>query len=305
MNERYLIINADDFGICDSADRAILRLLQEKRITSTSLMAPAPLAAEAVRLAAERSLPAGVHWTLNSDWDFAPWQPVAPAEAVPSLQDGKGLCHDTRLLAHQARSAEVTAELEAQVKWMVENGCAPDHADSHCGTLYGINGRPFFINAFRVCRKYGLPFRLPKGPSFLADQFRREAPRPVRSLQTFIVGLAAVMGVDLLDNLITNPYSIREISGYDQLSEYYLRRVASLPAGITEMFLHPSYPDPAISAHTKEWSKREMELRFLLSDDLFRLIEKEGIRLVSWGEAPFPHRRGKASERNAPDHSTS
>ena len=44
MNERYLIINADDFGICDSADRAILRLLQEKRITSTSLMAPAPSA---------------------------------------------------------------------------------------------------------------------------------------------------------------------------------------------------------------------------------------------------------------------
>ena len=40
MGERWLIVNADDFGICESADRAILRLFGEKRITSVSLLCP-------------------------------------------------------------------------------------------------------------------------------------------------------------------------------------------------------------------------------------------------------------------------
>lgn len=291
MNERYLIINADDFGICDSADRAIMRLLKEKRLTSTCIMCTAPLAAEAIGIAKERGLSAGVHWTLNSDWDTERWHTVAPADTVPSLNDSKGLLYDTKALAKQAKSREVTMELEAQVKFMADGGRMPDHADSHCGTLYGINGRMFFINAYRVCRKYNMPFRMPKRNGFLNDQFGGCAPRYIRAFHAVITSIAAAMGVDLLDDLITNPWPVRKIPSYEALRDFYLSRAATLGEGITEMFLHPSYPDSGMTTMTGEWTKREMEMRFLLSDDLYELADKEGIKLVSWGEAPFRYKK--------------
>jgi predicted glycoside hydrolase/deacetylase ChbG (UPF0249 family) len=291
MSERYLIINADDFGICDSVDRAIVRLLEEKRLTSTCIMCTAPLAVKAISIASERRLPAGVHWTLNSDWDADRWHTVTPADMVPSINDAKGLLHDTKALAKQAKSREITTELEAQVKLMADGGCMPDHADSHCGTLYGTNGRMFFINAYRVCRKYNMPFRMPKRNGFLNDQFGGCTPRYIRAFHAVITSMASAMGVDLLDDLITNPWPVRKIPSYEALRDFYLSRIAVMGEGITEMFLHPSYPDPGKSAMTEEWTKREMEMKFLLSDDLFTLADKEGIKLVSWREAPFRHRR--------------
>lgn len=291
MGERWLIVNADDFGICESADRAILRLFGEKRITSVSLLCPAPRAGSAIHAAASLKIPAGVHWALHCDWAENRWHAVAPAGSVPSLDDGQGLTNDKKLLAKRAKSAEVTAELEAQVEKIAAGGCPPDHADCHSDLLYGLNGRPFFLNAFRLCRKYRLPFRLPKRSAFLADLYGGEIPRPVRALFAAVVGLAGAMGVDLPDDEITDPRPVRRIPNYESLRDYYLRRAASAREGVTEMFLHPACPDPRMEALTPEWAKREMELRFLLGDDLLKLADREGLRLVSWGTAPFRHRK--------------
>ncbi len=303
MGERYLIVNADDFGMCESTDRAILRLFREKEITSTTILGPAPHSNEAIREAAEHKLPAGVHWALNSDFEREPWHSVAPSGKVPSLDCGDGLPHDLGLLAKRAKSREVTAELDAQVQKMIRGGCPPDHADNHCGTLYGINGRLFFLNAFRLCRKYRLPFRLPGRPEFLKREFGEKWPRRVQALYYMVIHTAKGMGVDLLDGLITNPWPVRKIPGYEALRAYYLKWAASTEEGITEMFLHPACPDSRMEALTPEWAKREMEYRFLLSGDLRKLAEKEDIRLVSWGQAPFRSRkrsRGSGKQPGGP-----
>ena len=63
MNERYLIINADDFGLCESMNQAVQELFRLGAITSSSILSPAPRAAKASALAAQQKLPAGVHWT--------------------------------------------------------------------------------------------------------------------------------------------------------------------------------------------------------------------------------------------------
>ncbi len=285
MGERYLIINADDFGICESADRAILQLFQEGLITSTSLMVPAPLAGQAADAAAEKKLAVGVHWTLHSDFAYSRWHSAAPAKEVASLRDEQGLFADAGLMAKQAKSAEVTRELTAQVAFMQQHGCPPDHADSHGGTLYGMNGRLFFINAFRLCRRYRLPFRMPRRGVFLDRQFRGQVPGVVRVAHRAIVGLANIMGVALIDDMITNPLPVKDINGYEDLRNFYLRQVNNMGEGITELFLHPAYADPEISRYTPEWQKREWELQFLLSGDLQELAAREGIKLVSWREA--------------------
>ena len=67
-NKRYLIINADDFGLNKSVNGAVSELFQLGAITSATILAPAPLSEEACRISAGSGLAVGVHWTLNSEW---------------------------------------------------------------------------------------------------------------------------------------------------------------------------------------------------------------------------------------------
>ena len=91
MNERYLIINADDFGLCESMNQAVQELFRLGAITSSSILSPAPRAAKASALAAQQKLPAGVHWTLFSEWKEELW-PAA------SLQGKHGFLTDNGFL---------------------------------------------------------------------------------------------------------------------------------------------------------------------------------------------------------------
>ena len=49
---RYLIINADDYGMCHSSNIAVEELLKKGGITSATIMAPCAWSVEAARFAA-------------------------------------------------------------------------------------------------------------------------------------------------------------------------------------------------------------------------------------------------------------
>lgn len=291
MNARYLIINADDFGLTSVGDAAILQLFEQRRITSSTVLAPALRAKEACHAAKERALPVGVHWTLHAEWEMERWLPCAGAEDVSSLCVDGALIPDARQMAKQARSGDVTRELAAQIAFLRENGIAPDHADSHGGTLYGINGRLFFLNAFRLCREQGLPFRFPRSTAFLRRQMGHEPNLLLRTAHRAIVSAADRAGVRLIDDFITNPLPVAQIDGFSALARYYARELAAAGAGITELFLHPSLPDGALLLRTKEWQKRVWEYEFLMSDAFLSCINHEGFHLCSWADAPFQQRR--------------
>jgi len=291
MNERYLILNADDFGLTQPGDEAIKKLFEEKRITSTTILAPAVRAPLARSLAKERGLPCGVHWTIHAEWADQPWQPSASARRVPSLCENGAMIPSSARASKQAKSADVTRELEAQYRFLADNGVRPDHADSHGGTLYGINGRLFFLNAFRLCRRYDLPFRFPRRNDFLRRQFGHEPNALLRAAHGTIVAAAGAYGVRLIDDFITNPYPVAKIDGYQALAEFYDREIKNACAGVTEVFLHPSLPDGALLEKTPEWRKRVWEYEYLTSDAFAGLLEREGFILTSWGDAPIGGRK--------------
>lgn len=290
MTERYLIINADDFGLCPSVNEAIRQLFAFKRITSTSLLAASTCAMDAASIALETNLPMGVHWTLYSEWQEEPFPCAAGAETVPSLLANGLLPADGGLQARKARTAEVTRELDAQAASLLQRGIPIDHADSHGGTLYGMNGRLFFLNAFRLCRKFHLPFRFPRNGSFLKRQLGSEPSLVIRAAHRAIVLLADMHHVLLPDDMLTNPYPVKQIGSYEALREYYLREIRKLKSGVTELFMHPSLPDPVLCNRTPEWQKREWEYRMLLEPEFHDLIRSEGIHLVSWKDAPLKGR---------------
>lgn len=271
---RYLIINADDFGYNQQQNTAILELLKTGLITSTSVMAVAPCADDCVLLSSS-PLSVGVHLTLNSDGRDK-WHSIT---GLVSLGGEEGLpCRQTELAVH-ARRKDVAAELEAQYRFLTERNVIPDHADNHCGTLYGINGRRFYIDAFEFCKKHSLPFRFPKTDGFIERQIGRKVPSAVKALQGAIVRQGAKRGVRLLDDLVSNPWSMGRIGNYDNLRNYYLDAVDNCMQGITELFMHPALP---IGDTPGEWTKRVFEYELLKSGDLLQRAKEKNVKVVTW-----------------------
>jgi|AGTN01.3.fsa_nt_gi Uncharacterized protein conserved in bacteria len=280
MNERLLIVNADDFGFSEESNKAILELFLSKRITSTSLLATAEAAGEAIEIGKKYNLPVGTHLTINSDFDEAPWRCASGAD---SLDFGGYLTADQKKAA-RATSEDVTAECEAQIKIMTDAGLPPDHLDNHCGTLYGINGRLFFINAFKIAKKHDLRFRFPRRATFLDAYFGGRAPLYVKALLKGVVLTSKAIGAKIIDDMNSSPAPIKDIENYKALEDYYLNLITRLKPGINEIFLHPAYHSEKYSALTPEWKKREYEREFLTGEKYLKRIRDEGIKLISYRE---------------------
>lgn len=274
---KYIIINADDFGYNEQQTRAIRELYRDGLITSTSVLTVAPGAGEAARIAQAEHIPVGVHLTINSDSAADRWKSLTGG---CSLSDDRGLRCSQMQVALHARRREVAVELEGQYAFLTQNGCTVDHADNHCGTLYGINGRRFYWEAYRFCARHRLPYRFPKSPAFIERQLGFRVPSPVIRLHRHIVSVGERLGVRQLDDLVSNPQSVEAIGDYEHLRHWYLDALDQCGDGVTEFFLHPAYPiegDPG-------WQKRVWEFQLLRSGDLLQRAADRGIRVISWGE---------------------
>ena len=268
---KFLIINADDFGYNNEQNEAIKELLENGLITSTSLISVAPSKDDAINFAKENNIAVGVHLTINSDDENNKWKSITKAKSLGI----DGLPTNP----NKAKRKDVRNELEAQYQYIIQNGATVDHADNHCGTLYGINGRRFFLDAFDFCSEHNLPFRFPKTAGFLLRQLGMKIPKPIIALQKAIVNAGEKRGVQMLDDLVSNPWSMEKINTYENLREYYLNAVDNCIDGITEFFLHPALPCEKMGS---EWQKRVFEYELLKSGDLLSHAKERDIQVVSW-----------------------
>ena len=83
----------------------------------------------------------------------------------------------------------------------------------------------------------------------------------------------------MLDDLVSNPWSIKRIKDYNTLEKYYLDAIDNCIDGITEMFLHPALP---LETEQGEWQKRVFEYEILKSGCLLDRAKQKGIEVVSW-----------------------
>lgn len=271
---KYLIINADDFGYNDEQNAAIKELLQDGLITSTSVLTVCEKSKEAVAFAKESSVDVGVHLTINSDNAAEKWHSISNVKSFAG-----GLPSEQKDLIFHTTRRDVRQELEAQYDFITKGGATVDHADNHCATLYGINGRRFYIDAFDFCAKHNLPFRFPKTSGFLERQLGRKIPNILKSYQQMVVRSGEKRGVKMLDDLVSNPWSIKRIKDYNTLEKYYLDAIDNCIDGVTEIFLHPALP---LENEQGEWQKRVFEYEILKSGCLLDRAKQKGIEVVSW-----------------------
>ncbi len=290
--ERYLIINADDFGMCRGANLAVMDLLKDKdsALTSSTIMAPCAWAPEACRFAGENpDLAIGVHLTLTSEWSKYRWAPVNSSN-TDSLRDEEGfMWHESDQVEQNVKIEEVEGEIKAQVERCRRLGLVnPSHLDNHMGSLYGIETGRFELlqTTLAVCGEYGLPFRLPSkftdamlGNSMLDISVDKSM---IEGVFGQITGYAASLGVALPDYLLPNDWSGPQKESYENFREYLYDMYANFPEGVTETYLHPSLETDDLKGTTGAWNRRVWEYQIMKDPKTKQHIEAHGIKLINY-----------------------
>jgi predicted glycoside hydrolase/deacetylase ChbG (UPF0249 family) len=290
MRPKHLIINCDDFGQSPPMNQAIMHLLEERKVSSATIMAPAPGFEEAAEWSRRRGQSnIGLHLTLTSEFDALRWKSLT---GHPSLHDESGYMHKTvEAFERNADTAAVMKELSAQYDAVKRFGISITHADNHMGSLYGTaTGRSHIPQVLKQCAKWRVPFRL----------FRKVHPEDpllssITGVERIVVkasSLAGVLGVAIPDYLLSHPFGIEEGETYEQFKESMIAKMYTLPEGISETYIHPAVEDSEMLAQVPHWEKRVWEYRLLLEDDFAYAIKDAGVLLTDYD---YIRKHGRAS----------
>jgi chitin disaccharide deacetylase len=237
---RRLVANADDFGRSPSINAAVIRAHQDGILTTASLMVNEPACAEAVELARQNPrLGVGLHLTL-----LCGHSALAP-DQIPGLVDARQQFPTNPAVAgwryffHRRIRPQLRAEVHAQFRKFRETGLPLDHVNGHLHlhlhpTIFRIlmaDADQLGINRVRLTLDpFWLNLRLASGHlgyralHAILFQPLAAAARPVLDRRGF-------RHTDWVFGLLQN-------ARVDEA--YLLKLLAHLPAGVSELYSHPS-----------------------------------------------------------------
>ncbi|MTI96845.1 MAG: ChbG/HpnK family deacetylase [Firmicutes bacterium] len=249
-----LIINADDFGLTQGVNRAIIQAHQCGALTSATLMANGLAWHQAVELAREHPrLGVGVHLTLTA------LAPVLPPEQLPSLVNREGRFRKNFLRLLVANKSQVRAEWHAQLSRLIGAGLKPTHVDSH----HHVHLLPGLLPvAIDLAREFGI------------GAIRMISPRSmtlmgVGGIERLLASLSwrqSAMGLLRPDTVI----------GLETVAPEHLPRfIKELGPGVHEFFCHPGvHADHELENISSLTAKRVRELELLCSAQLAAAISQ-------------------------------
>lgn len=282
---KYLIVNADDFGMCNSANEAVIDLFTDGKLKSSTIMFPCPAAGDAARFAAAHpEYAVGVHLTLTSEWQTYRWKPLTDG---PSLVDADGyMWHSTEDVERNAKYPDILAEIDAQHEMALSYGMKPSHLDNHMGTLYGNRtGRLGLLKlALKYCGQKGYSYRLfDKADKSMVP---RGTPWPVYKLASFVTAAMARHYRVTLPDYLLFPDWTKELSsgGYENYRKEILRQWTSIPDGVTETFLHPAKETDELKSITPNWFQRVWEYNLMKDPATHEYLKAHGVTMISYRE---------------------
>ena len=282
-NDRVLIIHCDDAGMSLASNQGAIEALDFGLVTSVSVMMPCPwVPGFAKYVKAHPDVDVGLHLTLTSEYDWYRWMPVAGKSAVPGLVDEQGCLWDNVPLVTQHASAdEVETEIRAQIDRAETMGMPITHLDSHMGTLFA---KPeYFQRLVKIGIEKQIPVLLPGNisgrglDSERVRQFRR------------IIDEAWAAGLPVIDYIHGDSYDWKTT---DKLS-HYSQAMRELKPGITEMIIHCTKPDDVIGVINGNRDHLYGDYTAMISPELKKVVEEEGIILTTWRELKERRLRAK------------
>ncbi len=234
---RFLIVTADDFGLHESVNEAIERASSAGILTAASLMVAAPAAADAVRRARELpQLRVGLHVVL------ADGRAMLEPHLIPALADSAGrmnsrmFVNGVRFFALPRVRRQLEAEIRAQFSAFMRTGLALDHVNAH----KHFHLHPTLLDMLvRIGREFGVSaIRVPDEPLWFAA---RGGAWQAGINAVLLTPWLALMKRRLRRAGMLHNDNIFGIAASGAMDEAKLLAVLErLPAGVTEIYLHPA-----------------------------------------------------------------
>lgn len=262
MNKKYLIINADDFGMCHSANMAIKNLLSNHYIKSSTIIVNSSWSNEAFALAKEfDDVSIGVHINHTSEWENYRWRPLTDDAC---LRDNDGFFYkDTASVFEFCTTEAKVKEAKAQIDYAIHKGIKISHIDNHMETM--ANDLKSYID---LAKEYHCCLRLPKASNtYEINEYAKKQ---------------GVLTPDYLNPNILNIAGDRE--NIESLKDAYRKIFRNLPLGISEFFTHPALESDELKAIAPDWKVRVADYEFFSSDEFKRICLEENITLIGYHE---------------------
>lgn len=279
---KYLIVNADDFGLTSGVNRAIIEAHTRGILTSATLMVNMPAFDEAVRLAKlHPSLGVGLHFNITQGL------PIACSARVGSLLNEQGQFLGTstallrRWLTGGLRFQEIEIELRAQIEMVIQSGLKVTHIDSHKHS----HALPPVCEAIaNTIGDYGIKaVRLPRE----RWQFPRHHPPAkliFQSLSAFGLAQLCRLSEARLTNKTTDAFFGVSQTGFWS-KQWLLELIRTLPPGINELMTHPGHHDAELAqVKTRLRESRANELALLTDQEIKNAVRETQVELISYAQ---------------------
>lgn len=257
---RLLVLHADDVGMMHSVNRATIEALNNKWISSASILVPCPWFPELARYAREHpEWDLGIHLALTSEWTPIRWRPMAFGASGSSLTDRDGYLPGTPdTVLPQASHAEIERELRVQIDAARTAGIQITHLDTHMWAAGRIAPEVYL----KLGREYGVPVLMDH------DVLQPPGVEPGSVLIDRVLGLAPGTPAE------------QWVAAYENL-------LRPLPAGVYQLIVHLAYADEEIKAATydhpdwgAQWRQNDFDL--VRSPEFQKFLKDQGFVLISW-----------------------
>lgn len=272
---KKLVINADDFGMTIPISRGILKACAAGTVRSLSVMANSPdLEGSMAMLASSEIGPdVGFHATLT--WG----RPVLDPKKVPTIVDDNGnfLSRGKLLLRSMLKKIDpedVYRELKAQYERLARICPNIVHMDGH----HHVHIFPVVRDAAeRVAREFRIGVVRSPGERSWSPWYR--AP-----LRRSLTNLLAASGPSYWRSrgfFTTDNFGGYSLSATSDLPERWAETFERLPAGLSEIMVHPGYTSANDDPYNEE---REQEVSVLSDPSFTARARSLGVEFVSFRE---------------------
>lgn len=263
---KFLIINADDFGMDKASADGILDLAEKGLITSATIMANCVRERELKKLSQYTNISRGLHLNLISG------EPISKASSVRTLIDRNGRFYSLkelffRFLQKKVRIEEIEREIISQLQHIYKYGFEISHVDSHRHLHNSPLLGPIIM---QILKKNGV------------KKIRKCNMAICRDIRMMVVKFSHLLTAVTLGNMqspdvLIAPFSIKKDANLD-IFKKAIERVFR-KNNVVEFMTHP-----AVSDREDSYLARKAEYDFWLKGNWKDYIRRQNIELISYGK---------------------
>lgn len=279
MGKKYLIINADDFGVSKSVNKAIISLLEDNRISSTTLMPNVKYYKEAAEWAKNNKDKVGLHLTfVNDDSEYK----HKSLSGGKSFQDNNGyLFEDVNKFRKNVKYREINKEIDLQINRLKNDGVNITHIDLHRYSIYPTFNPLIYMSLCKKVKNNGnLPIRwsrnggypICKGVNNLCDS---------DNASKFFAAITDLFNIPMPDYVFKFPYR-NVFKTYKEKKKAFINIINNLPDGISEIHIHPAIENNEIKKINPTWQERVYEYELMYDSDIWNVIEESNVRIITY-----------------------